>query len=460
MTPRHVPTVTVNGMLISKTWGAVTVVSVDRLVFTWGRSNITDPTQPAELQAYFVDTLGTWASNPALFGSTVTVSTALGSTFRGVVDGLSISPVSLINPTTGRPQDVFLVSLTAVDPLAALNKTTPAGPGDTVQPLANVAYGPQHFPLNSTVGVASWLQSVLGPFVDNFDWPPFPEPQLVIKRLLMSDKRTLSDFIAQVYSIRSLAWLNYDSQDHRMKPGELAAWLHRRLSIVNGFVAHRADFGYALAAETLEYAGSDRSLTLGLQTSFSDVVHEYSISYGTTEQVNGQALGTRGYQPEATPFAVPDAPRRGLSTYSVNNDVAYADGNYPPSFITEFTAGLLSRLNYQLSPPPLRFDLEKTDYGSALETVLLGTHTVAFPIYIMGSELGALENFHPRFQIIGGTLTYSGGWDLVPYLAPTQWNGLTSVTLDAATSGMTATVGNFHPSFSLADLSSMTGPPL
>ena len=82
-------------------------------------------------------------------------------------------------------------------------------------------------------------------------------------------------------------------------------------------------------------------------------------------------------------------------------------------------------------------------------------------IYLLGAELSALPNFLPQFQIIGGTLEYDQGWTFEPYLGPTQNSQFTPIVMSDLLPGFRETLGDFHPSFSIADLGYITtGVPL
>ncbi|WP_146072756.1 hypothetical protein [Cryobacterium sp. Y62] len=91
MTPRHLATVTVAGEAIAGDWDGSGRFALDGLRITWGRSDLYDQPSNTTARAVIIDPSGAWASNPDLYGETLTIDRPAARVFRGTIDSIEIA---------------------------------------------------------------------------------------------------------------------------------------------------------------------------------------------------------------------------------------------------------------------------------------------------------------------------------------------------------------------------------
>lgn len=160
-------------------------------------------------------------------------------------------------------------------------------------------------------------------------------------------------------------------------------------------------------------------------------------------------------------------PRTFMATYAtapVTPPSPITPGNVPEE-VAEFgiwqkrqaadTAAIFNKTNGLLVLPPVRLDWRRFDYRTGIGETFIDTCTKSMPIYFTGSLFAPILEAAAEHEVIGGTLTYEGGWVLDATLAPAirSRDGVTwaqLVTIDAPT------WDDFDPDITFADLGNVT----
>lgn len=455
MMPRYPPTVTIGGRVIPNSWDGSGLVAVDALTFVWGRADLTDQPKATDMAAQLIDLDGSWASSPTLYGAAVTVTTALTTVFRGTIDGISLTPTTIRNATTGRSQPAYRVTLSAVDVTAEFEKLFPPGPGAGA--FENDQYGAQHHPLRSRSALATFVRSASSVLVAavNLYTGDAQSTNYVYARRDADSNVSLAAFIRNLYGSHALSWINYDPGTNAVDHGQITPITPRNLTYTNGIVALTGTGIHTVPGDQID--ARDGAILLGLQENISAVVHTYSglvagpqVAYNGTNS-NTTEMAPRSYTSDSQYLASV----QGSNVHEMNCGMLQWSNFTSPSQASINTAFRFSQLNGQLRAPGMRFDLERNDYGSALETIFLSTKTTMESLYITGTLYAKLAGFLPHFQIIGGSLSYQGGWTFEPNMAPTRNPKLGTLTVAQLVTTDTPTMSQFDPDLCLADLGNL-----
>ena len=456
MTPRYPPTVIVNGKTIPNTWDGTGLLAIDKLVFLWGRANLTDNPVPSALVATLIDINGDWASRADLFGSLVTVTTGLGTVFRGTIDGITLLPTTIRNPDTGRTQSVYQITLSAVDITAALHKTFPLGEGSGTA-WANEVYGDNVHLARSRTYLHSWLSNRMAPYVSGIELSTnVPATNYFYRQIGMSENMSFADFIKNVFGNHVLSWLNYNPATNYVSQGLISPVVSRSLTFSSDQLNLTGASIHTVSGSQIERLGTGE-IVLGLQENISAIVHTWYRA-GRSRLVDaggGQSGAVFDYPKNMETSTQFLAGVKGSNVLELNGNFMSNSGYTSPTQITVNMADRISKLNGQLCAPAMRFDFERFDYGTSLETIFLQTCTTTESIYISGIEQTKLAAFLPHFQIIGGNLTYQNGWTFEPHMAPTRNPKGSTLTVAQICTNEVPTISQFHPSLSLADLGNL-----
>jgi hypothetical protein len=189
----------------------------------------------------------------------------------------------------------------------------------------------------------------------------------------------------------------------------------------------------------------------------SAVVHTYAdYVQGPSIRWNNVDYATNEMRPRAGTTTSPYLDGVGGSnTYEIQSGMLELPGYATPGRLTVNAAFRYGYLNGQFSAPEMLFDLERSTYPAAFESILLSTKTTSESLYITGTEYTKLAGFLPHFQIVGGTLEYDEGWTFAPHLAPTRNPKTGTLTVNEMVTNTLATISQYDPDLCLADLGTL-----
>ena len=445
--PKHKPTITISGATVQCDWddpGAPVVL--DGVRVRWGRDRLYDPTQPSEAILDFLDPDGAWGSNPALFGSDITITTDLGTMFRGKIDGITLTPDTAAEANPSIPPDVWRVQLTASDVIADLARITPPGSVDPAgatgaEAVAQSYYGPGRWtytPTNSEMRRAAITTAMrklgINTKVNTKDFaiavPPghdwtfyYREPQLSAGDdlyTLIQAVQARGDEITHARYLPDddlLTWGGFPTR------GELI--LTYAASVINA-VADAASGARTIPCGMIGIDGSESVDSAVTHNISSFRVNQYTQgTYIAGTGTPGEGYGAEIFRPTAV--EVPVGGARGfaqlVSAAMIVNDSRYP--TTPTQYQNETAAAFAARvipviaeLNGRLLPPDLVFDIEAYNYGTEPESVLMCTYSNAGAWTFPGARYEALTGWGPFFQLIGGELAYQQGWTHTATFAP------------------------------------------
>ena len=465
--PRYAPTVQINGVTLAGSWDGSSRAALDSATLVWGRSDLLGQPDPTKATLDLIDPDGLWGTDPAVYGQSLTITTSLGIMFRGNIDTITMAPVVVFNPVAHREQRVWRVTLDAIDPTAEAGKLIPLGKGVPSTETANnkafavVRNGANEWPeewyaqrladlgaLGTTAGLISGLENA-APYSDH-----------LMRMRTMADGMSLLDLIRECYRVNGVQHVNYNPTTRGIERGTLAPATGLLLYLDGATMRVRPLTGHAIPAQLIEHTtDGEISSTLSENVATVRLLHG---SYGTNTSatINGVDMNALEDKDDTTTVAVPNTPANGARnvlevesglkslTRTITQDAR------PAALATAFAA-IVGQLNGKIPAPPVRFDIERFNYGAAAEAVLMATRDLPVPLYLSGAIYNALANFGPMFQLIGGTLTYAQGWTLDAILAPTV-TARETLLVAALVTLPNPTLADYDPIITLADLGHVT----
>jgi hypothetical protein len=474
--------VELDGLAIPKAWSGPTIAGVDGVTIRWGRTDLYDQPRPSRAAVTIVDPDGVWSSRPERYGARLIVRQGARVVFRGDVDDIASIERRVHDPVHNKTVTVWLTTIGAVDPRAALDKFIPKGPGSAADELPRTKvyelafYGPDFWPaaraslrtahVRDAAGVDKIVSGVELAYVG-------PDGSAIESQIVAQEKMGASalDLIRRVYLLPGPGHVNYDPDSD---------------SVTRGLLATRGGVRLTRSGTAVVLTGTATHIIPASAFSIPDnpeIVSTFSKAIGRI-----RAIGTRakidpfdydGNQNTAHRYDYPAENQRTVPTPGRSTDNTLdIDGGYSIyGSTTAYQAGgvrlqpalddaviTVSALNGRIAAPSLGFDPRRADDGfpvisEALLDVLLGVNDDTTPIYIAGSRYIALEYVGPMFQLIGGTLRYDNGWHvddmvLAPALSNTPAQRLTVTQLWGTS---TATWGDLAPDIHFADFDVVTG---
>lgn len=447
--PSHPPTIRINGSVLPCEFDATgnNVVVLDDLRIVWGRDTLYDPTNPSELYLELIDPTGGYSSDPALYGSPITVETDLGMLFRGRIDGITVAPEEIADPNPAVPVDVWRVSISASDVIAELARTVAPGFEDPTYSVPEWAalvrskYGPGYWKLANSETRRAEIRTrmdLLGipTKVHTTDFATISPPGVpYTKWFREGHRRGGEDLYTLIQSVQmrsdTVIHTNYHPGTDTLSAGRFArsaaVILTYRGSVIRAEIDPAAGYGFTVDCSLIEVSGDD-----GV---FSPVEHNVGSLRITqsdyspkTEIVGGAQYGIAQWEPSDLEFKVGSGNARtqyDLGPVEIGNyNVPYSGDNgvYTQSQraadLAAIVSPIVASVNGKLTPPEFTFDLEANTFDAALVAALLATWTPDVPFLFAGARYEALTGWGPLFQLLGGELRFQQGWRIATRFAP------------------------------------------
>jgi hypothetical protein len=457
--------VTLGGAAVASGWDGTDLIAVDGISIRWGRARPYDDPDPSILTLTLLDRTGQFASDPDRIGQEVVVEMIDPATvtFRGTITKPRARRVKVHNPSLNALEVVWLVTITATDPIAALGMAV--FPGDAVDGWVEGAGGWSEVTPNQRLqklydAGASGLVAGFAPLPDIVASPAVDRR---VHGQAAKDARSALDLVQQVYRGDPLAVAVYDPSAHSISIGRFAASSAVRLVVAGGVVKLDLPAGRVVPASRV------RSDSYTLESDVDQAIDAVQVSYywygkdptlSTGEQK--RTIYTEGFIEGRT--ARYDArTRRVLKiatefiTFDPSEFVAGSRDafNRFPAWLRDQVLAIVNKLNGQLTMPTLTFDAKRLPLPAELEALIYRPVQPNVPIYFSGSIFNGLEGVGPQFQIIGGTLTYRNGWQHAVTVCATG-PAADGLTLGALFGMSDAKLTDLDPDISLADLGLVT----
>lgn len=460
--PRHEPTLTIAGVALPASWDGSARVALDGITLDWGRESVYDQPDPTRATVTVIDPGGLWATGATLYGAKLTIARPLAVMFRGSIDSISLEPVVVTSPRGNRPARVWLVTITAIDPAAALAKAIPTGPGpygaqDANWRFQNAIYGANHWAQALATTRLTELGARADGIVDGFA-PTTAAGNWLIGTHPMADKMSLLDLARECYSSVPLAHANYNAQTNRIELGALAPATGLSLTLVSSRITLGPVAGHTLDARLIEQTSGGK-ITSALGENIATVILNHLVAVPASN-ITFEGVSRAVSRTDAAISTAPvptSSPNLGRNVLELNTGIYDAPDQTTFGRIATLSAlvvALVAKLNGKPPAPATRFDLERFDFGAA-EAILLDTKDQPVPLYLAGALHASLNFYGPLFQLIGGRLTYKKGWTLEAILGPTVTAPAT-LTVAALVTNTTPLLGDYAPEISLADLGHVT----
>ena len=400
-------------------------VVLDGFEISWGRDALYDETSPSEFRFDMIDPTGKFASDPALYGSAVTVETSLGVLFRGQIDGVSIEPIEINDPNTNVPNDVWLVHLSATDMLASIAKLSPAGQMSAwdalnLQYAYTLEYGPGYWGLGTPSVRMRHIEEVWRRYgitteFQDSDWAGMAhgEPwDTYFKEPALRAGPSLYDLAQQVIKKgdRPL-FANY-------LPGPDILYAEQWPApaiVVDGVM--KAGQGHIVDCSTVEVVEPG-----AVESTTTHNIGAIKVTELRWEDIDYDVGGTihfivRRYAAATVERRISNPSGGETAQYEVGTNHGTDSGQSAAEFMAQLDPYIVE-MNGHMVPPDFVFDLQEHAYGATLETALMVTWAARVPWAFPGSKYDALTGFGPVFQHIGGSLAYSQGWRVTARYAP------------------------------------------
>ena len=461
--------VTLGGRVIASGWDGSDLVAVSGLKIRWGREDAYDDPDPSLLTLKLIDRKGTFVADPERIGQAVTVEMVSPARvmFRGTITKPRAERRSVHNPLLNADETVWLVTVTASDPLANLGMAVYAG--SAVDGWKEGAGGWPEVRVNARL--AELFAAGASGVVSGFESIPDTFGSPTIGRRLTGqnaeDARTALELLQQAYRGEPLGVVNYDPATDMVKVGRFAPQAPVALTLTAGLITLTMPTGYVVPASSVGV--SDYELESRVDAAIDVVQVGYwwygkdpTLQPGTTNAkrvtwIKGFIEGrTARYNPRTRRVLKID------TEYMTFDPSEYVAGsvdmfNRFPAWLRDSVLAIVNKLNGQLRAPSLIFDAERMPLPAALEAVIYQPTLQAVPLYFTGSVFNGMTAVGPQFQIIGGTLTYADGWRHdVTVCSTGAAAAAAGVTLGQLVTNPTPTLADFDPDISLADLGLIT----
>lgn len=447
---RYPPSVYINDeLMVCEFTAQGNAVVLDDIAIPWGRDSLYAPTNPSEVRMTFLDPVGQWASDPALFGAKLRIDTSFGTLFRGNIDGITMTPDEI--PATepdADPVPVWRVDITASDVIAELASTVVPGyeindgtsPAPQLLALYRSEYGPGFWWYNNPDNRLKEIENRMAQRnlltqIETVDFATIAPPGVDWAKYFRDPiRRAGDDLYTMVQSVQLRAnepiHTNYDAQRDVLAAGGFPEAAGLILTYVNSVIDIAVDAagGDVLVFDCNQILLGDRQ---GVNSTVEQTIGSLRIKqsdYATDVRTadNGSNYTIQQWGEAELDFVVPNgkAAQYAPSPMVIGNmSIKWAGDAGPTQSQTAAdyaakVAPIIGAINGKLIPPPFIFDLEAYDYGADIEEVLLKTWTTPIAWMVPGSQYETLTGFGTFFQHIGGELHFQQGWEITAQAAP------------------------------------------
>lgn len=436
--------VRIDGEIFPASWDGSSAVALGDLKVVWGTKSRYEDPPPASLSLTLIDPEG-WVFNTQLQGLAIDVATfdtfSLSSMiFRGRIQTAAPEPATVIHPVTKKPVDVWRVAISAKDPLADLATATLAGPG------AGGAWPQQTF----SARVAYILAHVQSPQLEEI--ASTSGHSETVKAYTADDSVNLLDLLRRGWWADT-TWirrLQYVPRRFTNKSGIEPAivWHNRGLKLYWDGAQLRLD---TYGSNDTIVPASKIGLPFGAKFG-SSVDTAIDVVQVTSQNAAGDGV-----------LAEVNTSRYGSTTGSVRT--LKVDTDIVSAAPLTITANLFREyaevLNGSWEQPRIRVVYNPNNLDPEFYSASLFIHTwlVDQGWYFAGSRFAAIPGAGGIQQVIGGTLSCDGiKWTHDMTIAPTINTVDTPpvVTIAQLVTNPSATLQDFHPTISMADLGHIT----
>lgn len=449
---------------VASGWDGSSLVAADGISIRWGRTRPYDDPEPSILTLSIIDRTGKFITETARVGQPVTVEMIDPARvmFRGTITKPKATRRRVFNPKLQAHETVWLVTITATDPLAGLGMAI--FPGDATDGMVEGAGGWGEIVPNTRLSRvynagASGIVSGFDPVPDIAANPP-------IARMMYGQKaehaRTALELVQQAYRGVPLGVAGYDPDTDLVRLTRFTESAPVRLVLVDGVVTIQLDGGTVVPASRVGVSGYDLESTVdsaidAVQVSYFWYGKDPAVQPGTTNVK--RTIYTEGFI-EARTARYDARTRRVLKiatqfiTFDPTEFVAGSRDAYNrfPTWLRDQVTAIVNKLNGQLRMPALTFDAKRAPLTAALEALIYRPVAPGVPLYFAGSVFNGMAGVGPQFQIIGGTLTYDDGWAHEVTVCATGPGAGSTLTVAQIVTNPAPTLGDFDPDVSLADL--------
>lgn len=457
--------ISIGGTVVPSGWDGSNVVAADGLSIEWGRSGPYDDPEPSILTMTLVDRPGTFINDLGRIGQPVVVEMLDPArvVFRGTLAKPRAQRRRVYNPLTDADETVWTVTLTAVDPLASMAQAV--FPGDARDGWVEGAGGWSEVYPNQRLNML-WTRGA-SDLISGYEPVPDIAANPAVGRRLRgqpaTEARTALELVQQAYRGVPFGVAGYDPQTNTVALARFTDSSAVRLARVGGKIAVSLPTGQVVPASrvgassyTLE---SDAANAIdAVQVSYHYYGKDPGIRPGSTDVQ--RAMYTEGFI-EARTNRYDARSRRvlKLETQFITFDTSLYENpgfqeqfNRFPAWLLERVTAIVNKLNGQLRVPSLTFDAKRMPLPAALEALIYRPVAPGVPLYFAGSIYNGMTAVGPQFQIIGGTLRYDNGWSHEVTVCATGPAVPSTLTIATLSSDTAATIGDFDPDVSLADL--------
>ncbi|MBZ4486284.1 hypothetical protein [Microbacterium sp. cx-55] len=458
--------VTIGRNVVTSSWDGSNLVALDGLKIVWGRTDPYDDPEPSLLTLRLLDRTGVFVNDPTRIGQEVVVTMIDPQqvVFRGAIAKPKATRRRVYNPLLGADETVWIVTLTAVDPLAALGMAV--YPGDAIDGWVEGAGGWPEVSPNQRLDrlYAAGASGLVDGFEAVQDIAGTPVVARRVHGQAAADARTALELLRQVYRGVPLGVANYDPATHMVTIGRFADSSPVSLTYSGGIVRLALGTGHIVPASRVGVSGYD------LESSVDAAIDAVQVGYwwygndpNMTSGSQRRTVWTQGFI-EARTNRYDPRTRRVLKVdteYMRFQLDLYGPGvmdpfNRFPAWLLDQVTRIVNKLNGQLRVPRLTFDADRAPLPAALEAVLYRPTAQAVPLYFAGSVFNGMPMVGPQFQIIGGTLTYEDGWRHEVSVCSTGPAPAATLTVAQLVTNPAPTLSDFDPDISLADLGQVT----
>lgn len=456
--------VSIGGQTVASSWDGSTIVAAGDVSIRWGRPDPYADPDPSLLTLTLVDRAGTFINDPARIGQAVIVEMLDPArvVFRGTLAKPRAQRRRVHNPLTAADEAVWTVTLTAVDPLAAL--ASAVFTGDARDGWVEGAGGWSEVTVNQRIDMV-WNRGVSA-LVSGIDHVPdiaaTPQVARRMRGQLASSARTALELIQQAFRGVPLGVTGYNPTSDGVTLTGFTDSAIVSLARVDGKVTLQlGGAGYVVPASHVGV--TDYTLESEAANAIDAVQVSYHY-YGTDPSVQAGNTGvkrtmyTEGFV-EARTDRYDARSRRVLKvdTQFITFDSSLYGGgmtefNRFPAWLLQRVTAIVNKLNGQLRVPHLIFHARRMPLPAALEDLIYQPVAPGVPLYFAGSVFNGMTAVGPQFQIIGGTLRYDGDWSHEVTVCATGSASPSTLALTEIVADTTTTLNDFDPDVSLADL--------
>lgn len=473
---RYMPTVTINGRAISASPGPLVVL--DGVQIVWGRNGLFDPNEPGTATVEILDYDGHFVSDPALYQAPIVITTSVGTLYRGFVDGIDISTVT-VTDDDGDQVLVWRAEFTSSDVLAILARTTPPGiPASSSRAPVERALGSDYW--NKSTGVFDGSQRLLdirtrvAEVSDvtiggaTFVLPP-GRLGMTMPDVAAGDDLYL--MIQRWYAsrVQEPVAAKYRPTDHTVAPHRFSAQGALILAYVSSQIVVQATGGRLVRGDEL-IIDDNAAVTSTISNNVAAITGQDFNDPMTSEMWQNPSNPSAtiayltSYSGQDMLFVVPGlAANSGRTTYDTKAQFYIAPntstGTAGYKHMSDLAAAInpfVQAVNGKFYAPPLTFDTERWNYGSAIESALFAGYDLETPWTFPGAIFEPLTGWGPFFQMIGAVMTYRDGWQIEGKFAPAA-GAPGNLAINQLVTSPTPTFNQYAEYITLATLGTVSG---